>query len=84
MTDANDEMNASSAAPTSAVNSVATEGETQMTKTKAVPSNAKIARLGIGEMFKAARYAIARNVNWQISTTYWKISEDMTLEELVE
>jgi hypothetical protein len=84
VTDANDEMNASSAAATSAVNSVATEGETQMTKTKAVPSNAKIARLGIGEMFKAVRYAVARDVNWQISTTYWKIREEMTLEKLVE
>ena len=78
-------MNASSAAATSAVNSVATEGETQMTKTKAVPSNAKIARLGIGEMFKAARYAVAWNVNWQISRTYWKIGpENANSEELVE
>jgi hypothetical protein len=86
VTDANDEMNASSAAATSAVNSVATEGETQMTnKTKAVPSNAKIVRLEIGEMFKAVRYAVARNVHWQISRTYWKIGgEYANFEELVE
>ena len=78
-------MNASSAAATSAVNSVATEGETQMTKTKSVPSNAKIARLGIGEMFKAAGYDVARNVNWKISRTYSKIGrENANSKELVE
>ena len=86
MTDANDEMNASSAAATTAVNSVAAEGETQMTtKTKAVPSDAKIARLGTEEMFKAAGYDVARNGNWQISRTYWKIGrENANSEELVE
>ena len=44
-----------------------------MTKLTAVPGIARIVRPGTGEMFKAARYAVARNVNWHIKTRYREI-----------
>jgi hypothetical protein len=56
-----------------------------MTKPTAVPVNAKIVRTGIEEMLKAARCAVARNVNWSIRTTYREIDlQSAKFEELVE
>jgi DUF1016 N-terminal domain len=85
VTDANDEMGASPASTTSAVNSAATEGGTPMTKPTAVSGNAKIVRTGIEEMLKAARCAVTRNVNWHLRTTYREIGRQIAKsEELVE
>jgi hypothetical protein len=56
-----------------------------MIKPIAVPGNAKIVRTRIVELFKAARCAIARNVNRPIRTTYREIGRQIAkFEELVE
>ena len=56
-----------------------------MLKPIAAQRNARIVRTRIAEMFKVARYAVARNVKWQIGSTYWKVGrENAMFEELVE
>jgi hypothetical protein len=85
VTDANDEMGASPASTSSAVNSAAREGGTQMTKPTVMPGNVKIVRTGIVEMPKAVRCAVARDVNWHIRTTYREIGRQIgKFEELVK
>jgi hypothetical protein len=56
-----------------------------MTKPTVMPGNVKIVRTGIVEMLKAARCAVARNVNWHIRTTYREIGRQIgKFEELVK
>ena len=51
-----------------------------MLKPIAAQRNARIVRTRIAEMFK-----VARNVKWQIGSTYWKIGrENAMFEKLVE